>query len=209
LLYDRPTSYEQFYASESRMDGPIAFTHRLPQEVPNGIYLVRDGRDAVHSLLRFVVTPEYRSRVADAVRTDPRELLALPGFLDRRIHEWRDHVRSYLEDSRPWYLVRYENLAGPTKRDTIADLAGHLGIELSARRLSEILAATTIDVCREAAPGHVHEGRAGNAGTLLSPELLEHFEHEAGAELRALGYPTREASRVQSGERGLAAAIIA
>ena len=187
-LLQRSTSYESFYASEGRLESPIGFTHRRPEQVPNGIYLVRDGRDAVHSLFRFVVTPEYRARYPDCQREDARELLEVPGFFERRIRDWREHVRSYLDDSRPWHLVRYEELAGATKGKVISGLAEFLELELEPQRLVEILSDTTVKACREAAPGHVHCGTPGRSRSLFSARHLEQFEREAGEELRALGY---------------------
>lgn len=182
-------SYDVFYSSQGRLNGLIGYTHALPSTVASGIYLVRDGRDAVHSLFQFVVTAEYRARHPDCVRTDPRELLALPGFLERRVEEWRKHVRDFLDDPRPWHLVRYEDLTGENKPATIEALAQHLEIELTPQRLEEVMASTTVESCSRAAPGHVHSGTSGRALSFFTAAQLESFDRAAGAELGALGYP--------------------
>jgi hypothetical protein len=135
------------------------------------------------------------------VRTDPRELLEVPGFFERRIRDWREHVRAYLDDPRPWHLVRYESLCGGAKRETIARLARHLQIELDDARLDEILSATTVAACRESAPGHVHSGSSGRAPALFSSERLQRFEDLACGELAALGYPLRFLGRLSPSAR--------
>ena len=198
LLLGRETSYAAFYAASNRLVEPIGFTHELPHTVPCGIYVVRDGRDAVASLLHFVVTPEYRARHVDCLRTDARELLALPGFLERRIQHWREHVRSYLADRRPWHLVRYEELAGECKAEVVRALADHLALELTSAKLRSILEATTVEACRSAAPGHVHSGKSGGHGELLGEEQLARFDELAGEELAAMGYVRAAASSSSS-----------
>lgn len=188
LLKGIPTSYDEFLKSESCFRGPVAFSHKLPEVCPNGIYLVRDGRDVVHSLFQFIITPEYRSRYPDATRTSIEELVELPGFFDRRVTEWRDHVRSYLSDRRPWYLIRYEDLVGARKREIVEALAEYLGVDFSSEVEARVMAQTTVEACRAAAPGHVHKGRSGDAKTYFRPELIERIEQLAGAELTAVGY---------------------
>jgi hypothetical protein len=189
LLLGREGTYDEFLASVGRAGQAQPFTHDLPEkvEVP-GLYVVRDGRDAVASLLHYVVTPAYRERHPDCTRTSVAELLQLEGFFRRRVLHWQEHVASYLADPRPWRLVRYEELSGPGKPAVVRQLADWLEVPLETERLEAILRLTSVGASRTAAPGHVHSGHAGGHRELFDEELLATFHDLAGRELEALGY---------------------
>jgi len=189
MLFGLQQDYEEFLASVGVPADPLWFTHEIPEKVsPPGIYVVRDGRDAVASMLHFVVTPQFRARYPDYKRTRVEELLSLPGFYERRINHWKEHVRSYLNDERSWHLVRYEELSGGKKRDVVEELASWIGADLTEAVLQEVMEKTTIESSHARAPGHVHKGKSGGFEAVLDDDHLGVFYEIAGEELDALGY---------------------
>jgi len=181
--------YDEFLSIVGIPADPLWFTHELPEKVsPPGIYVVRDGRDAVVSMLHFVVTPEYRRRYPECTRTRIPDLLEIPGFFERRVLHWKEHARSYLRDPRPWHLVRYEELAGESKPRVVRELADRMGVAPSEAQLRRILQETSLDSTRARAPGHVRAGGGGGYATILDEALLATFHELAGEELEALGY---------------------
>lgn len=154
-----------------------AFAHR--------IYILRDGRDVVNSMLHYLVTPAMLALYPDHRFTRIDQIYADLDFFAGKVAAWRDHVRS-LERRRAdgWLVVRFEDLV-ERRGEEIARIAEHLGLEVDAEAVA---AATRFDVMQSEAPRHLREGKRGDWRNWFGPEHIERFHEIAETELRSLGY---------------------
>jgi len=153
--------------------------------VTHRVYVLRDGRDVLDSLVHHVVRPEvrrlhpaYRHATPEAVYGD----LALFASYARR---WAAHVDSLLRERERFLVVRLEELA----RDpgaVAAKVAHALGLEVDADAIG---AGVSFAALRGAAPGHLRRGTPGGWRARFRPEHRRIFDEVAGATLAAAGYP--------------------
>ncbi len=152
--------------------------------VTHWLYVLRDGRDALNSMVHHVVRaevlrlrPEYRHRQVKDVYSD------LP-LLKKWAEEWRAHVASYQKHCSKFICLRLEELiASPSK--FIRGLVQNLGLEVD---VAQILDRVSFARLSRAAPSHLRQGRAGEWRDHFTPQHKEIFKESAGAELIALGY---------------------
>ena len=152
------------------------FSHRL--------YVLRDGRDVVNSMLHYLVTPAILALYPDHRFETLEQIYADLDFFAGKVEAWRDHVRAYQARAGRWHVVRYEALVARREAE-VAGLAALLGLPLDA---APIAARTDFARMREAAPRHLREGRSGDWQRHFGPRHRRVFKEIAGAELIALGY---------------------
>lgn len=152
------------------------FSHR--------IYILRDGRDVVNSMLHYLVTPAILALYPDHRFETLEQIYADLDFFAGKVVAWRDHVRSLGRHAGRWRVVRFEELAEERAR-TIDGLARHLGLSAD---VSELAAATDFAAMRRSAPRHLREGRRGDWQRWFGPRHRDVFKELAGRELIELGY---------------------
>lgn len=152
------------------------FTHR--------VYVLRDGRDVVNSMLHYLVTPAILALYPDHRFDTIEAIYADLDFFTGKVAAWRDHVRSLQAHRDGWLVVRFEDLVADRERE-IARLAAHLGLAVDAAALA---GATSFHRMQEAAPRHLREGKSGDWRNWFTAEHAACFEELAGEDLRALGY---------------------
>jgi len=186
---------------------------------PSGVYLARDGRDAIVSLFFHLMrgVPE-----GDNPKLTPRMRHLFPGFttkadvagnmarfLERQMHSptaspcnWNEHVMSALRLTRDdWAFVRYEDLlANPYET-----FVGAMG-RLTKRPVDERRARMAIekfDFATQAGRKHgdekrgayLRKGQAGDWRNHFTRQMAEIFQSHCGEALVAAGYE-RDASWV-------------
>ncbi|RIL00272.1 MAG: hypothetical protein DCC71_18880 [Proteobacteria bacterium] len=152
------------------------FTHR--------VYVLRDGRDVVNSMLHYLVTPAILALYPDHRFTTIEQIYAELDFFASKVVAWRDHVRSLLRHRDRWLVVRFEDLVAQRERE-IARIAVHLGLDVD---VAAIAANTSFDRMHEAAPRHLREGKSGDWRRWFTQRHGACFDEIAGQELRAIGY---------------------
>lgn len=152
------------------------FSHR--------IYVLRDGRDVVNSMLHYLVTPAILALYPDHRFETLDQIYADLEFFAGKVEAWRDHARALGDRAGRWHVVRYEALVERREQE-IAALAAHLGLPLDAAPLA---ASTDFARMRTAAPRHLREGRRGDWQRHFGSRHREVFKRIAGAELIAFGY---------------------
>jgi len=152
------------------------FSHR--------VYVLRDGRDVVNSMLHYLVTPAILALYPDHRFETLEQIYADLDFFAGKVTAWRDHVRAFAGAAAGWRLVRYEALV-EQREATVAALAAHLGLPVDAAAI-----ARDADVARmrKRAPRHVRAGRRGDWERWFGPRHRAVFKELAGRELIELGY---------------------
>jgi len=153
-----------------------AFAHR--------VYVLRDGRDVVNSMLHYLVTPAILALYPDHRFTTIDEIYSDLDFFAGKVVAWRDHVRALERHRERWLVVRFEDLV-ERRAAEIARIAAHLGLEADA---GAVAAATSFEAMHSDAPRHLREGRSGDWRNWFGPRHREIFDELAGAEYGALGY---------------------
>ena len=152
------------------------FSHR--------VYVLRDGRDVVNSMLHYLVTPAILALYPDHRFETLEQIYADLDFFAGKVTAWREHVRALGRHAGRYHVVCFEELA-EDRTGTIARLARHLGLAADPEALA---AATDFAAMRRAAPRHLREGRRGDWQRFFGDRHREVFKDLAGAELVALGY---------------------
>jgi hypothetical protein len=152
--------------------------------ITHRIYVLRDGRDVVDSLVHHVVRPEvralrpeYRHATVDAVYAD------LPLFASYA-RRWAEHVASWLPLRERFALVRLEELAADPVA-VVAKVALSLGLDADAEALG---AKMSFAALRPSAPGHLRSGTSGGWRDRFTGAHRDAFRAAAGAALAAAGY---------------------
>ncbi len=193
----RPRHLPQLFRGRLFLKTHWTFGERILRGWRNAaaVLLVRDPRDAVISMMRYV---EVRSRfdrdqfLADFIGAGGN----LPEFLQLGFGTWKEHLESWLVHAPqrfPVHLMRYEDLLADSKNE-LRRLAEALGIEAEDSELEASVADCRIErlrtiESRDAAAGTGPLGRLarfrhkgftffprGQAGTHL--EELSHCERE-------------------------------
>ncbi|RIL00270.1 MAG: hypothetical protein DCC71_18870 [Proteobacteria bacterium] len=157
-----------------------AVTHR--------VYVLRDGRDVVDSLVHHVVRPEVRALQPEYRYATPAQVYADERLFASYARRWAEHVASWLRARERFVLVRFEELASDPA-GVAAKLAHALGMAADAE---EIGAAVSFRALRAAAPGHLRRGAAGGFRDAFGAAQRRVFDAVAGDVLAAAGY-AREA----------------
>lgn len=171
------------------LDPPQDALQRFPSRT-HRVYVLRDGRDAVASMVHKKCSENAREICADYKVTTPEGMLDLvcpdgERWVERMARKWKEHVRGYKATRPFWHVVRYEDMSGPNKRETLSDLLAYLGWEDHVGLVTEVLHQTDPHTMRESAPLHVRRAKPGGAEEL---GITKRVEAVCGEELRALGY---------------------
>lgn len=156
--------------------------------VRHRIYVVRDGRDVLDSLVHHVVRPAVRRMHPEYRHTEPAAVYADHALFASYARRWAAHVASYLRHRDRFLLVRLEALVRDAA-GTIARIADALGLPVDADALAPGLSFAAL---APGAPGHLRRGVPGGWRDAFAPVHREIFRAEAGAALVALGYERTE-----------------
>jgi hypothetical protein len=149
------------------------------------IYLMRDGRAAVNSLLHFLVTPVLLKRHPDYRIDRVEELYQLPGYFERHVSMWRSHVEAFMKLRRHYLLLRYEDLIGQ-KAELVGRIADFVG--LSEPDVDSVLRETSFESMKKAAPVHVRKGDRNDWESYFTGHHRKRFSELAGDLLIEFGY---------------------
>jgi hypothetical protein len=174
----------------------LIWSHSMPYPLPftrrtHKIYIIRDGRDVVSSIIHKMVRPRHLKINPDFKCTSVEELLDMEvdgqGYVERQAHKWRKHVECFLEycPSKEWLLIKYEDLSGERKTEIVRVIADWLGLECSASTLEKVMSETAKPDVRLHAPGFIWRGEPGGHKILgitervenVCADLLERFEY--------------------------------
>jgi hypothetical protein len=149
------------------------------------VYVLRDGRDVVASLLHKVIQPDDLAHTPDYECTTIEQVLALPGYVERLAKKWGEHVTSLWAAEEVWTVVRYESLVHE-KRATVAELANALGLPCDDDLADLIVETTSVKASREHAPNHTRRAKPGGHADL---GITSRVEDVIGSQLVTAGYP--------------------
>ena len=175
---------------------------RVWKSYPRGIYVLRDGRDALVSIY-WRVSPRQRrapSRFAKEANTGD----SIAAFVERQLTarkpfsspvNWDKHVRSYFEVKNPnVVLVRYEDLLRDGETTLAKAMAELTGEEADLGRVRDAINKFSFER-QTGRPAGVEDrsawfrkGQAGDWVNLFTREAAEIFDRYCGDTLIAAGY---------------------
>lgn len=193
-----------------------------------GIYVMRDGRDALISqyffLCRFIAEgdnpaiPRMFRRLFPSMKNKADVASNLPAFLERVLthavtsRPWPEHVRSFYEVGNPGVvMIRYEDLVSDGAAALAQAMSGLTGEEPDEARAEVCLQRFSFErlarrKVRHQGSAFLRQGRRGDWVNHFSRESAEIFDRHAGEALVQSGYePDRswvaEVGRTPAGER--------
>ena len=168
----------------------IVWVHEPPSralslgEGRQGIYLMRDGRAVVNSLIHHVTRPSVVAIHPTYTITDPAELYRRPGVFRNYVEVWRRHVEDFKEHRESYELVRFEDLTRDMPA-TIERLSRLLDVNVDAHALAQDF---QFDRMKASSPTHVRAGSDADWQQYYTPEHTSIFKEVAGDLLVELGY---------------------
>jgi hypothetical protein len=160
-------------------------THELPQDDFPAIYLVRDGRDALVSYARYILSFER----GKGERTNPkafRRTLRKLIILNRSFGGWGPNVLAWLRREAPTVVVKFEDLVKSSNPIEIVRTA-LLQVGYVPGETRTGLAPTFAEL-HEKMPEFFRKGRIGSYKEEMPANLEELFWRHHGRAMKAVGY---------------------
>ena len=165
-------------------------THELPSDADPAVYIVRDGRDAIVSFARYLLSFQSapgligsakRRLGIESFRRTLRSLIATA----KGRRSWSDHVLQWSHRSKgTTFIIRYEDLVGEPERWVQASLDA-LQVQSKSTEGRELPSFTTL---HEAWPEFFRKGKAATWRDEMPHGLHELFWAYHGEAMREFGY---------------------
>ncbi len=170
----------------------LIWTHSLPnilgnkylKKINKRIYIVRDGRDAINSLMHFVTSPIALKRYPEYSITDTQLLYNDYDYFKKQVEQWKSHVVAFQELSSKYHLIRYEDMIRNKSR-VIRKLGTYLNISVDEESISH---ATSFSKMKQNAHNHLRKGISGDWKNYYSKKHITLFNDIAGKQLEEIGY---------------------
>ena len=195
---------------------------RVSKKYPKGIYVVRDGRDALvshyFSLASRIPDGDHPRLTASQRRLFPglvnktRVRDNIAAFIQRQMTKphssrvnWAGHVRSFYEVNHPrMTLLRYEDLVDNGEAHLAEAVSKLTGKEADPERVRDTVKKFSFQrqsrrPSGQASPSFLRKGQAGDWVNHFTREAAEIFDHYCGEVLITAGYE-RDHSWVHSVE---------
>lgn len=175
-----------------------------------GVYVMRDGRDALVSQYFFVCRfiregdnppiPRAYRQLFPKMKNKADVVANLPGFLERVLkfpvtsRPWHEHVRSFYEVNNPGVvMLRYEDLietGAPALAEAMGRLTGETpDVERAAMSMQKFAFGTlTKRKTNQRGSAFLRKGRSGDWVNHFTRESAEIFDRFAGEALIQSGY---------------------
>lgn len=168
----------------------LIWLHEAPtkiQKLSEGrkqLYMMRDGRSVVNSLIHHFTRPSVRATHPTYKIDDPLVLYQRKDNFRKYVQIWRDHVQDFLSNSDDYFLLRFEDLTSQMPAQ-VERLLQFLEIDGDAAAIAEEF---SFDRMKSASPTHVRSGTNDDWRRYYEEEHIAIFKEEAGQLLIDLGY---------------------
>lgn len=166
----------------------IVWSHDLPcRLIPltryftHCIYLVRDGRDTINSLIHFLarkdiqkISGKFKGRSLTSLYEDISLFVNL-------VKLWKRHIESYFQSKNQFILLRYEDIV--RDKTLVSELLGIL-----YENPNYLNSKFSFGKMKFKAPLHLRRGTIGNWKEFFSETHVKIFNELAGDTLLKLGY---------------------
>lgn len=178
----------------------LLFTHDVPSlflerpcfdRIAVRFYVCRDPRPVYISLCHHSVRPAILRLLPSMRIKTLEEVMQRDDLTVSWAERWRDHVRSYLERSEAFELVRFESLVSEkrgTLRRIVETVDPESPVACRERLVDRVERVTDFHAMQKDSPGHVRKGGVDDWITEISLPARKIIEDVAGNEMRALGY---------------------
>ena len=163
-------------------------TVKLARKFDAVIYMIRDPRDVVLSMVDFDFTP-FRKRFYGTGKESKAALKM--SYAPLVAEQWPAHVSPYLYHRRKLnlHLMFYEDLVHSLDEE-IRRLLKYLGLTIDDAAIEKLKGRVRLSNMRGRSPGHVSKGIIGRWRRELPKDLQTMFDQRCGPLLRALDYPS-------------------
>lgn len=156
----------------------------LLKPVTHWIYVLRDGRDVINSMIHHVTRSKMIKLMPKYRYTKVCEIYDDHNLFAKYVREWREHVRSYLKNKHNYICVRLE--------DIIEDPSGiilHIAESLELPvNIDMTLRLISYKEMSKSAKSHMRRGVTGDWKNHFTQEHKNIFKNVAGEELIKFGY---------------------
>ncbi|HDH00206.1 MAG TPA: hypothetical protein ENG80_00145 [Nitrospirae bacterium] len=114
------------------------------REITHRLYIMRDGRDVVNSLIYYVTSPVMLRLCPEYKYDSSSELYNNLEYFEKCVLEWVKHVRDYMKIKDRFYPVRFEELVH-NKPVVVKGLAEYLGLHITTDDIDSIIHMTSIN----------------------------------------------------------------
>ncbi|WP_408955684.1 sulfotransferase domain-containing protein [Natroniella sp. ANB-PHB2] len=150
-------------------------------------YILRDGRDAINSLIHYTTTPVVRKRIPKYKIDSVETLYAMMDIFKKYVSDWANHINSYLKNKEKFQVVKFEELID-NKSKVVKELADCLGLDMKKEDIEDIVYKTGFKKMAKKASNHLRKGKKGDWDNYFTDEHKKNFKEIAGEELILLGY---------------------
>ncbi|MFW6389586.1 MAG: sulfotransferase domain-containing protein [Halanaerobiales bacterium] len=173
----------------------LIWTHTLPEKIVNQefegvshrIYILRDGRDVVNSLIHFSTTALQRRRKSEYKIDSPEVLYSKLDIFKKYVSDWANHINSYLRNKENFKVVKFEELIN-NKSNVVEELGSYLELDISKKDIGDIVYKTSFKEMAKKASNHLRKGKKGDCNNYFTDKHKEIFKEIAGQELNLLNY---------------------
>jgi len=152
------------------------------------IYIIRDPRDALISMARFMFTPYMLKYYPTSYDNEEKYIRS---ELSKHFKYWINHVFSYLylrESSNNIKFVFFERLVRNTK-DEIVEIANFLEMDLNDSLIDEIVNNVSFSKLKSKNPNHIQKGDIYGWIELLDSQELNFINNKYKQVIKAFNYP--------------------
>jgi len=167
------------------------------------IYIVRDGRDVIHSTMKWVRSEEASIKLLSLSKTHTNyTIFNYLNHFEQKVNYWKEHVDNFLNYKEDFLLVRYEDLVLNTIEE-IKKIAKYLEIEISNEKVLSIKnkflnKELTSSKVRHKDAFHFSNGKKrGEWIEFYNEEMYEFFKETTKKQMLMLGYEVQKFSKLK------------
>ncbi|WP_457572983.1 sulfotransferase domain-containing protein [Desulfolithobacter sp.] len=156
----------------------------LFKSVPCWFYIIRDGRDAINSLLHYVTSPIALKRNPHYTINNVTDLLKNYDYFANHVLKWKQNIHSWTNSQKQMSFIFFEKLISE-KETVIASICNALNLHADTKR---IIAKTDLQHMSGLSPAHIRCGVHGDWKHYFNRRHKDIFKDIAGQTLIDMGY---------------------
>jgi hypothetical protein len=184
IAIDNPLDFLKQYSVVRSHDAPTRLHFNLLKGITRWIYIYRDGRDAINSMMHYVVTPPVLLRHPEYKITSVKKIYQNYEYFAKHVQEWKENAQKAFSFPERFYFVKFEDIVS-NKEKFLLELEKKIGVEPPAKT---ILKRSSFESMHSKTPIHARKGKTGEWKSNFSNKHKAIFKDIAGEMLIKLGY---------------------
>jgi hypothetical protein len=168
----------------------LMWTHDKPSiinssimDITHAIYIVRDGRSVVNSMINYVTSPTAIMANPKYNITDSNDIFNNDKLFASYVNAWSNHIDSYMRNKNRYLLIKAEYLKSYVSK-AAKDVCEYMEIDVN---LTNIKSCVGYEVLSKQAPNHLFI-KKNKWQDNFSKRNVEIFKDLAGDNLINMGY---------------------